>query len=127
MIFLALDIINFVRTQLTTAATDGKVSSDTHKKLEKKFSTSEGIKKFVRSIAIPAKDYLEDQIIKHWLTWQVVQHTSVFCPWNAESQAMKDCIKFFKVREWIDEISSGEAVKEIERYLTLSSGKIDHQ
>jgi hypothetical protein len=121
MIFLANDILQIARTKLTTAATDGTVSSNTHKKLEKKYLTEEAIIKFVRSIAIPARDYLEDQLLKHWVTWQVVQHTSVFCPWNAGSQAMKDCIQFFKVRGWIDETSATQATKEIERYLELAS------
>jgi hypothetical protein len=124
MIFLANDIIQIARTKISEAATSGTVSIQAGLMLQKKFSTREGITKYVKSVAIGAKDYLEDQILKHTVAWSVITHTSFFCPWNSSLQAGKESIAFFKSRNWIDQLSSEQAIKEIERYIELSKGKI---
>lgn len=125
MIFISYDIIQFARGKLINAATTGAISQETEAKLQKKYLTREGIVSYVKSVARPAREYLEDQLQIHEVAWKVIQHTSFFCPWNAKEQAGEEAIKFFKERKWIDENSARDLIKEIEKYVVLAnaSGK----
>lgn len=97
MIFVAGDIIQLCVEKLASYSNgEYKVPEKLSKILGEYYLTQEAKIKLLKSIATTAMTYLDDQLYyKHKKSYQIIRHTSSFCPWNIEKTKVTEAIDYF--------------------------------
>jgi hypothetical protein len=97
MIFVAGDIISICMKQLGEYSNgEYQIPEELSLTLGEYYRTKEDKVKLLKNVATPALTYLNDQLYrKHTKAYNVIQHTSKFCPWNITKKDINAAVDYY--------------------------------